>query len=38
MIMSIESFCFIYWSDVVLERGGEARLLIVFQLFVSLSL
>jgi hypothetical protein len=32
MIMSIRSFCFIYWRDVVLERDGETGLLIVFQL------
>lgn len=34
----IESFCFIYWRDVVLERDGEVVSLIVFQMYVSLSL
>jgi hypothetical protein len=34
----IGSFCFIYWRDVVLGRNGEVELLIVFLLFVSLSL
>jgi hypothetical protein len=38
MIMLIENFCFIYWRDVVLGRDGVAGLLIIFLLFVSLSL